>query len=144
VRWDGDTRGRGIADAAAFAPGARELVAAMEGREWVAEQPEAHLLPHIRRWCERAGAPLELAGAWVEPDGVYVVELRLRAGAEIRHLRASAFALLGEIAESATYVRQRREGDAFEYEVVTGMLAGDTAFAPHGHTLRLRIPATAA
>ena len=35
--------------------------------------------------------------------------------------------------------QKRRTRDALEYEVVTGMLAPDTQFAPHGHTLRLRV-----
>jgi hypothetical protein len=51
--------------------------------------------------------------------------------------RAAVFAALGSIAESATYVRQRRAGDFLEFEVVTGLLARDTTFASHGHTLRL-------
>jgi hypothetical protein len=57
-RWDIDERGRGVADARHFADGARELVDAMVEEDWVAEDPDAHLLPHIRRACERDGAPL--------------------------------------------------------------------------------------
>lgn len=49
------------------------------------------------------------------------------------------FALLGEIAESATYVRQRVLEDRVFFDVVTGMLGPDAHFAPHGHTLRLEI-----
>ena len=54
-------------------------------------------------------------------------------------LRTAAFTLVGEVAESATYVRQRRDGDEIVYEVGTGMLAADTEFAPHGHVLVLRV-----
>jgi hypothetical protein len=46
-RWDDDERGEGVADAGAFAQGAEELVDAMRRPNWVAEQPEVHLLPHL-------------------------------------------------------------------------------------------------
>jgi hypothetical protein len=59
-RWDIDERGRGVADASQFAQGAGELVDAMREPNWVAEEPEAHLLPHLRRACEAADAPLVL------------------------------------------------------------------------------------
>jgi hypothetical protein len=52
-RWEGDNRGRGVADAAQLAPGASELVAAFTQPAWVAEQPEIHLRPHIEAWCRR-------------------------------------------------------------------------------------------
>ena len=42
LRWDGDERGEGIADATPFAAGALELVDAMRLATWVAEQPEIH------------------------------------------------------------------------------------------------------
>lgn len=53
------------------------------------------------------------------------------------------------MAESATYIRQRRDepvgdvdqlgGEGLFYEVATGMLGPDTRFAPHGHVLVLRV-----
>ena len=46
LRWDGDERGEGVADATAFAAGADELVGAMRRPGWVPEEPEVHLLPH--------------------------------------------------------------------------------------------------
>ena len=43
------------------------------------------------------------------------------------------------MAETATYVRQRREPPTgLSFEVVTGILA-DGAFASHGHTLSLSV-----
>ncbi len=39
VRWDGDERGKGVADARALAPGAGELADAMQEPDWVAESP---------------------------------------------------------------------------------------------------------
>ena len=60
IRRDGDERGHDIADAEQLVPGARELVAAFEQAEWVAERPEVHLGPHVEEWCEgdrRAAIP---------------------------------------------------------------------------------------
>src|SRR5215475_7913809 len=73
MRWDGDTRSRGVADAAAFAEGAAELVESMRLPDWVAEEPEAHLLPHLRAACD--GLPLELMQTRVLDDGAFEVEL---------------------------------------------------------------------
>ena len=81
-RWDIDEIGHGIASGRAFTPDVQRLEAALELPDWIAEQPEAHLLPHIR---------------------------------------------------------QRRIGDSFEYDIATGVLEGDSVFAPHGHLVRLRV-----
>jgi hypothetical protein len=52
--------------------------------------------------------------------------------------------LLGTVAEPAACVRERRDGDAAVFEVVTGIPDGAGPFASHGHTLRLTLtPATA-
>jgi hypothetical protein len=53
-RWDWDDRGDGVADATALAPGVYELAAAVTIAKWVAEEPEVHLLPHIRDACAQA------------------------------------------------------------------------------------------
>lgn len=72
--------------------------------------------------------------------GVYVVVLEWgRPQAHIRDLRADAFALLGSMAESATYVHQSTEGETIIYDVATGMPASDSQFAPDGHAVQLRI-----
>jgi hypothetical protein len=52
ARWDGDVTGGGVGDAGAFADGADELVDSMRLADWVAEEPELHLLPHLRAACE--------------------------------------------------------------------------------------------
>jgi hypothetical protein len=68
----------------------------------------------------------------------------------VRAVRAAIYALIGEVAESATYIRQRRDepvgdvdqpvgGDSLFYEVATGMLGPDTRYVPHGHVLVLRV-----
>ena len=135
-RWDIDTRGEGVGDGRRLAPGARELVAALETPLWVAEDPHLHLFPHLRRRCADPGFPLQLEDVAVEDDGRYVVELRWTGGSDRRAAKAAVFALIGEIAEPATYVRTVDEG---VYEVATGVLEGDSEFAPHGHTLLLRV-----
>lgn len=139
-RWDTDERGDGIADATALVPGAEELLAAMRKPRWVAEDPEAHLLPHLVRACAREGSVLALEGARATSDGSLLVDLRWKGTKRDRQgARAAVYALIGEVAESASYVRQGRDADAILYDVATGMLAADSSFAPHGHILRLRV-----
>ena len=135
ARWEGDEHGRGVANAEAFVHGASELLEAMQAADWVAEQPEVHLLPHLREAC--ASLPLDIVDARTAADGVFEVELRWRGeGAGIGEIRATVFALVGSIAEVATYVRQR-EGRVFE--LATGILSRDSHFAPHGHTVRFSV-----
>jgi hypothetical protein len=110
----------------------------MGAERWVAEDPRAHLLPHLERAC--VSLPFELTDAETSDDGVFVVSLawqgeRSREG----EVRAAAFALIGSVAETATYVRQRRVTDGLVFEVATGFIAGDAHFAPHGHTLSLHV-----
>jgi hypothetical protein len=137
-RWDGDERGAGVADAQTFAPGAATLVDAMRQGNWVAEEPELHLLPHLRQACEPL--PLELAGTRTAEDGTFDVELRWLGETKGQgEVRAAVFALVGGFAELSTYVRQRTDGDSVVFEVVTGFLDGESRFDPHGHTLRLNV-----
>ena len=126
-----------MADARQFVSEVRELLEYMEEPDWVAEDPEAHLLPHVRRVCDAEDSPILLKDTRVEEDGVFVVELTWRAQSD--WLWPGLWSLIGAIAESGTYVRQRRENGTYVCEFVTGMLAADTQFAPHGHTVRLRI-----
>ena len=56
-------------------------------------------------------------------------------------MRAAIFALVGSFAEVATYVRQRRSGNSVVFEIVTGS-PEEESFAPHGHTVRLRVVET--
>jgi hypothetical protein len=145
-RWDGDERGEGVADASPFAAGAVELVEAMRLATWVAEEPDLHLQPHLERVCR--SLPLQLEDARSRADGTLEVSLRW-TGERPREadVRAAVFSLVGSFAELATYVRQRRGEDADDgattlvYEVVTGILDGETRFAPHGHTVRVRVSA---
>jgi hypothetical protein len=139
-RWEDDERGHGVGDAAQLLPGARELIAAFSQPDWVAEQPELHLRPHIEAWCQR-DERLLLVGDHTDDADVYILDFEWRgANRSVGEARAAVFALLGSIAESATYVRQRRvNGDGstlrLRFEVGTGELAPDGKFAPHGHVL---------
>jgi hypothetical protein len=143
LRWEEDERGIGIARGDALAPGVEQLLATMQTDGWVAEQPEAHLLPHIRRWCAETGR-FRILGERSE-DAVYVVELEWTAPDEpSRELRADVYALVGTFAESSTHLRQRTGDQAIEYDVTTGMLEDETHFRTHGHLVRLRIAGTRA
>jgi hypothetical protein len=142
-RWEGDDRGRGIADAGHLVAGAGELVEAFSAADWVAEDPERHLLPHIDEWCRRDGR-FALTDARGDGHGAYVLELEWRGAQRGRgQVRAAVFALIGQFAESATYVRQRvvgnGDGSRLQFEIGTGELGSDARFAPHGHALLINI-----
>jgi len=135
-RWDGDERGAGVADGRAFRPGVEVLTAAMGEPDWVAEDPEAHVLPHIRRACERSGRLRVVEASTV--DAVFEVTLEWVDGERAKAaLREDVFAVVGSFAESSTHVRQRELPEGLAFEVTTGMLAEDAPFRPHGHLVRL-------
>ncbi len=86
------------------------------------------------------GPHWRLDGAAVGEHGAYVVDLTWsRTEGSLRGLRADAFALVGEFAESTAHVRQVIADTAIEYHVATGMLHGDGPFAGHGHLVWLRV-----
>src|SRR3954463_5774261 len=97
-RWDGDERGHGFASGESHAPHARRLVAALERPDWVAEDPELHLLPPL----ERAALALGVGLGGASLDGA-VYELRLTwLGDRGRGpLRRAAHALIGAVAEES-------------------------------------------
>ena len=138
-RWDTDERFTGVADASAFAPAVEELAALARRRCWVAEDPETHLGPHLR------GASvdvLRITDVRTGADGVLAVTASCDPGASRGELRRRAWALLGAVAEPAASVRERRDGDAVVFDVVTGIPDGAGPFASHGHTLRLTLQPT--
>ncbi len=136
-RWDGDEYGRGIGDGLALAAGPRRLLAAMAADGWLAEEPEAHLLPHL----EYGGRPWELVEAAVVAGGIYAVTMRRPGPApRLGRVRVEAYAVIGRLAETSTSVVERVVDErCVEYDVVTGSGATDSEFAPHGHLLRLRV-----
>jgi len=139
-RWDGDDRFTGTAEASAFAPAIDELAALARRPAWVAEEPEAHLVPHLRS----ARVPgLRLTGWHTGSDGVLQVVAEHRTGDSRGEVRQRAWALIGTIAEPAASVRERFDGEMVIFEVVTGIPDGPGPFASHGHAVRLTlIPAT--
>jgi len=95
-RWDTDTRGTGIADAAAGLPALDLLADAMRTAGWVAEEPELHLLPHLEAGAETVGATIRRTSA---ADGAFEVELERdeRSGPEMRMV---TMALVSTVAEA--------------------------------------------
>ena len=140
MRWEGDERGGGLADAAGFAPAVDALARTMHDAQWVAEDPESHLLPHIEAACGRL--PFRIAESGAAPDGAFDVVLDWSGTSRrVGEVRAAVFALVGSIAELSTFVRQVPDPAPGElrFDVVTGFVGEDGRFAPHGHTLRLAV-----
>jgi hypothetical protein len=134
-RWDTDDRFTGAADAGAFAAAVEELAGLARRPGWVAEEPEAHLVPHLRG-ARVAG--LRLSGWHTGEDGVLDAVAEYQPGESRRDLRRQAWSLIGAIAEPAASVRERPNGDSVIFEVVTGIPDGGH-FASHGHTVRLTL-----
>jgi hypothetical protein len=111
----------------------------MDTAHWVTEDADAHLLPHLRRLCDRDDVPLELRDARVEEDGTLVVDLQLEGEWDVGKAGVAAFALLGSVAEPGTFVEMRQPDDGLELDIATGVVSDEGPFATHGHTLRLRV-----
>ena len=140
-RWDPDDRGIGVADARGHLATLDALrdVAGRDG--WVAEIPDAHLLPRLAERAKGA-SPFRIETTRTEPDGTFEIDARWVGppDPEQWQVRAAAIAIIGVVAETTTLVRETRgpAGDPV-FDVVTGLLPDETAFATHGHTLRLRV-----
>jgi hypothetical protein len=136
-RWDSDERGRGVADARVSLPAIQQLAELAGSENWVAEDPEAHLLPGLR---ERVGiSSLTIASVEVDPDGALRVRLASTTKQSRRELRQSIWSILGGVAELATFVRETRTSDGVSFEIVTGDPRDEGPFATHGHLLRLQV-----
>ena len=134
-RKDGDTDDRftGVADASAFAAAVEELAALSRRPGWVTEEPELHLVPHLRSANVEG---LRLVECQTTEDGALDITAEYRPDDGRRDIRRRAWALLGAIAEPAASVREYRDGDAVVFEVVTGIPDGSGPFASHGHSVR--------
>ena len=106
-------------------------------REWVAEEPELHLLPHIRRACAERGWTVRRAEV---VDAVLEVDIAMLGGGA-RTPTEAAYQLIGTFAEPSTHIveTKRDVGRDVEVVVTTGVLEGDSDFAPHGHVVRLSV-----
>ena len=135
-RWDTDLRGHGIAGAPDAAVDADRLAEALRRPDWIAEDPEAHLVPHIEQACSAPESRVTLLGWSVTADGTLVVRLEPREPVrDRRSWRAAAYAIVGAVAETRVLVRE--DPVSRSLEVLTGVLDGDTAFAAHGHRIRI-------
>jgi hypothetical protein len=139
-RWDTDARGIGVADAGAWQPTIATLSALVMEHGWVAEEPEAHLWPHLAAAASADGR-LRLTSATTGPTGEFVVELDWIGDPTPgrRDRRTALYALVGSIAESVTVIRDPSGSAGDELEVLTGGPPGDSPFGSHGHTIRLRL-----
>ncbi|MFE5826676.1 hypothetical protein ACFQ7B_33675 [Streptomyces erythrochromogenes] len=136
-RWDIDQRFTGIASGQALAPGVKRLAEVLDREGWVTEDPEAHLLHHLKRICDEPGSRWHLRDARLQEDGVYEVDVEPPAGLQAAELSIrDAIMLLAPVAEASFAARQV---DRSTIECVTGMLDGDGDYAAHGHLIRLRI-----
>ena len=136
-RWDSDERGRGVADARASLPAIQQLVELADSDNWLAEDPETHLLPGLRERVEVSGLVIE--SVEVEPDAALRVRLNSPAKQSRRELRQSVWSILGGVAELATFVRETRSADWISFEVVTGNPRDEGPFATYGHVIRLEV-----
>jgi len=142
LRWDGDKRGRGVADALTLAPHFAALLEAARESGWVAEEPDQHLLPHLLPALEASGGGLSLVSWRIDAGGLELTLSKPDAFGP-RQTRGAIFRLLGAVAESVTFVRELDDSGPRRYEVCTGTLEGDSPFAGHGHVLRFVVDETA-
>jgi hypothetical protein len=143
-RWDGDETYKGVASGKTMTPQVSRLLELMTQEHWVAEDPDAHLFPHIYRSVDGIKS-LEIVRAEEIPHGIYEVKLRWTpTDASAGNLRSEIFAIIGSFAETSTSVEQKVVGDEIHFEVVTGMPPEDTKFKTHGHLIRLRVTGDAA
>lgn len=136
-RWDTDERGEGIADARAALPAIAELADLAARERWVAEDPEAHLLPGLRDRIAITG--LRLDEVTVDAGGVLRLRLTTATRLSRREIRQSVWSILGGAVEMTTHVLETNDGDTVSFDVVTGMAESPGQFATHGHTLRVEV-----
>jgi hypothetical protein len=141
-RWEGDERGQGIGSGSWIAPDVAQLLDLLTEPDWITEDPDQHLLPHLVAACSEAGAPFRLDGTALR-ELVYEVSLTwLRDRHPLGQLRADVFALIGRIAETSTFVGQVIGETSIDYQISTGM-AADARFAGHGHLVRFQVGGSA-
>jgi hypothetical protein len=138
-RWDGDRTGAGVSDGEAFAPPLRTLLDEMARRDWNSEQPEAHLLPHLERWCAREGSPFVLRSTAVE-DTLFVVDLDPAGEGSREGARELVYGLVSTIAEPTTVIVETRQDGVDVFDVTLAVTPRQSTFPKgHGHLVRLRV-----
>jgi len=137
-RWEDDERGIGVGDARAWRPLIEELVGVSGEEGWVAEEPEAHLLPHLI--AASAKGPLAIRRSSSQDDGTLEVDLVWVGPTDPgrAEIRSALFDLLAVVAETVTVIHEPPADGGRVLEALTGVRPGG-AFATHGHMLRLRV-----
>jgi hypothetical protein len=139
-RWDSDARSARVAEADGMARDVQRLADALKAPTRIAELLENRLPPGLEQACVAAGSPWTFLASHAEDETPVAIEVRWdRTEGTLRELRADAFALLGTITESVTFVQQRTTPTAVEYRIVTGTLDGDDQLANPGSVLVLRV-----
>jgi len=139
IRWEGEMQGHGDGNGRWIRPEVQHLLNVLLEPDWIAQNPETHLQPHLTGACVAQGSPWTL-DAVESLDELFVVRVSWeRPYGRLRHLRADAFSLIGSIAESTTFVRQSLTNETIEFRITTGMLDDDGPFAGHGHLILLQI-----
>lgn len=143
LRWEGDTRGEGVASAAAEASRLDVFRGAVVESAWVAEEPEIHLWPGLAATITAEGSPWSAARHSTDEAGRFVVELDYARDSSfnLTAFRRRVLALLGGVIEGASYIEisDKDRGGVVVVSVVTGSLDDQTPFRSHGHTLKLLI-----
>jgi hypothetical protein len=138
-RWDGDRTGAGVSDGEAFAPPIRGLLEEMARPDWNTEQPEAHLLPHLERWCAREGSRFAIRSAALH-ETVFVVDLEPKEAVPAHDARPDVYTLIATIAEPTTVVVESQLDDVDTFDVTLAVVPGQSTFPKgHGHLVRLRV-----
>lgn len=135
-RWDTDERGHGVASASGSLRALNELADLARSENWVAEDPEAHVLPGLKERVAISGFSFD--DAVVDGDGTLRVRLSSATKLSRREIRQSVWSILGGAVELTTHVHEATAGGAVIFEVVTGTTPGGH-FATHGHTLRIEV-----
>jgi hypothetical protein len=135
-RWDADDRGRGVADARSHVGAINELAGLAGAEDWVAEEPEKHLLPGLNDRVAISGLTLDEVA--VDGNGSLLVRLTSATRLSRREIRQSVWSILGGAVEMTTHVHESIDDGVIGFDVVTGTTPGG-AFATHGHTLRVEV-----
>jgi hypothetical protein len=135
-RWDTDERRHGVASASGRLHALSELAELARSENWVAEDPEMHLLPGLRDRVAISGLSLDEAG--VDGDGTLRVRLSSAGRLSRREIRQPVWSILGGAVELTTHVHETSVDGSVIFDVVTGTTPGGQ-FATHGHTLRIEV-----